>query len=369
MALNPNNWAHCITLIIDHEKIGSALSDFPLAIELSSSCGKSNADITAIFYEIGSSSKKIAITDSSYNQQYVEIQDWNAITKIAHLHTKVSSISSSADTILYLFYDSTQDDNTAYVGDTGDAVAQAVWDVDFAGVWHLVGNPSTASNIKDSTSNINHGTASNLEADDEIAGGLFGGELDFDNEWMLFGNDSSLQLISELTIEAVFKRDMIHGQSVGIVSKYLGIGNQRAYNLCMNTAEKLELILSRDGDTDPLTWLIGTTVMGDTEYYYGAGKYKSSDTTAELRLNNNQEDSTSSAISSVHNPAAHFSIGNQYGRDSQYSWGGRIAEVRLSKIKRGNDWCDATYYGLFDMLLTLSDEIPYTAKGSFFLLF
>jgi len=357
MALDPGDWAYHLVLTIDNTKIGSALSNFPVPIKLSGSCGQSSFDATAVFDELGANSKKIAVTTDDYNECYVEIEKWDDTAEEAYLHVKVGTIVSGADTVLYLFYDSSNADNDDFVGTLQSVPAMAVWDSDFAAVWHLVGDPSTAANIKDSTG-VNDGVTTLLEADDEVDG-LFGGGLDFDDEDLRFGNDASLQLTAELTLEAVFMRDTTHASVVGIASKYIGFGsNDRAYVIGMDTAEKFNFVLSRDGDTSPLTNLTGSTVMGDGVWYYGVGKYKGSNTTAELRLNDTEEDSTGAAVASVFNTAAVFSIGNQYRRTADYMWGGQMCEVRLSKIKRTDDWCDATYYGLFDNLITLAEPEP-----------
>jgi len=184
MPLDPGDWAYHLVLTIDNTKIGSALTDFPVPIKLSGSCGLSSFDATHIFDELGANSKKIAVTDDAYNECYVEIEKWDEVAEEAYLHVKVGTIASGADTTLYLFYDSTNADNDDFVGILQSVPAKAVWDDDFAAVWHLVGDPSTAANIKDSTG-VNDAIASNLENDDEVDG-LFGGALDFDDEWLRF---------------------------------------------------------------------------------------------------------------------------------------------------------------------------------------
>jgi hypothetical protein len=56
------------------------------------------------------------------------------------VHTKVPTISSGADTVLYLYWDSTHTvGDNPMVGNTGEAPAQNVWDSGFWGVWHLSG--------------------------------------------------------------------------------------------------------------------------------------------------------------------------------------------------------------------------------------
>jgi hypothetical protein len=116
-------WSNRIKIIIDKTKIDSTLYNFPILIKLSNLCGTGSFNAAQVFNELVSDSnrKKIAITTSDEETQcYVEIESWNTTTEDAILWTKVPEVSSSSDTVLYLHYDSTQSDNTSYVGDTGD---------------------------------------------------------------------------------------------------------------------------------------------------------------------------------------------------------------------------------------------------------
>jgi hypothetical protein len=155
-----------IALTIDHTKVGSSLTDFPVLVHLSAASGINKADVSAIFNTLGNSSKKIAVTTADNSTQcYVEIGRWDAATKQAYLWVKVPSISNTADTILYLNYDNNQPDNLTYVGDTGSPAAQQVWTNGFVGVWHLteMGN-KTSGEYKDSTSRHHDGTGAGYGA-------------------------------------------------------------------------------------------------------------------------------------------------------------------------------------------------------------
>ena len=73
-------------------------------------------------------------------------------------------MASGATTVIYIYYDSTEDDNATYIGDTDDEVAENVWDANFVAVYHMNQDPSGgASAIKDSTSNDNEGTSAGTE--------------------------------------------------------------------------------------------------------------------------------------------------------------------------------------------------------------
>lgn len=129
-----------VKLTIDNTKINSVLYDFPILIKISSSSGISNNDVTAIFTELGSDNnrKKIAVTTSNGTTQCpVEIERWDHTNKKAFLWTKIPEISDSVDTPVYFYYDSTQGNNTSYVGDTTDSPAQDVWSNDYSFVAHL----------------------------------------------------------------------------------------------------------------------------------------------------------------------------------------------------------------------------------------
>jgi hypothetical protein len=158
-----SSWENYKQYTIDSAKVDSDLTDFPVTIILDS-------DDSDFFIELlqDSDGKKIKVTTdlAGTNQCYVEIEHFSASSQKCVLHTKIPSISSSSDTEIYLWYDRDQPDNTTYVGDTGDAVAQNVWDDDFLGVYHMAQEPGsgTQPRIKDSTSNGYDLASENMES-------------------------------------------------------------------------------------------------------------------------------------------------------------------------------------------------------------
>lgn len=110
-------WKHRIKVTIPKEEVEEDLSNFPILIKLSSSSGINSFDVTSIFDEIGSNSKKIAVTEADGTTEcYVEIEKWDKINEVAYLWVKVPSISTSEDTELHIYYDKSHPDNTFYVG-------------------------------------------------------------------------------------------------------------------------------------------------------------------------------------------------------------------------------------------------------------
>ena len=169
-----SGWGKRVKLTIDHTDVTSALSNFPVLIHLSTSSGYTAHDLSCVFTELQSDAnrKKIAVTTSDGTTQcYVEIEKWNTASTQAWLWANVPSVSSTADTSLYLYYDKNQADNTAYVGDTGSTPAQSVWDTNFRGVWHLNESSGTA---KDSTSYATSGTYSGSPYTQGVSGKIDG---------------------------------------------------------------------------------------------------------------------------------------------------------------------------------------------------
>lgn len=135
-----SDWAKRVKIILDHNDIDAALSNFPHLVYLSASSGHSNKDVSFVFDELGSDAnrKKIAVTKADgITQCYVEIEKWDHVNEKAWLWVKIPDVDPDVDTELYLYYDSAHADNNDWVGDPSDAVVHNVWDDDFVLVLHM----------------------------------------------------------------------------------------------------------------------------------------------------------------------------------------------------------------------------------------
>ena len=182
---NPNwltGWNKRVKIEIDCGDIDSDLSSFPVLIFLSnSSAGQYDEDVSCVFDEVGSNSKKIALTVGETEETYVEIEKWDSTNEQAWLWANVTA-SSSVNTTLYLYYDNDHADNTVYVDDTNVGNSANVWDSNFKMVQHMCDN--TTSSVVDSTQYDNDGTkfAANepIETDGNISKAQsFDGEDDY----------------------------------------------------------------------------------------------------------------------------------------------------------------------------------------------
>jgi len=174
-------YAHRMSFTIDKTNVSADLTDFPVKLWLSTSSGITTADVSAIFDELGANNFKIAVTNSDNTAQcYVEIVSWDSIGETAELYVKVPAVddSTGSDTVIYFYYDSTQPDNTSYVGVTTSTPAKAVWDSNFAAVYHMNDGADNA-HIYDSTSNANHGAKKGAN-NPQMVDGLKGKAQSFD---------------------------------------------------------------------------------------------------------------------------------------------------------------------------------------------
>ena len=101
-----------------------------------------------------------------------EIDTWNKATGELGCWVNVSSISPSANTIIYMYYgDSDTPDQPGYNPNN-------VWDEGYKVVYHM--NSSTAT-VYDSTSNENHGTKTGANNPEEVTTGKCGNAQDFED--------------------------------------------------------------------------------------------------------------------------------------------------------------------------------------------
>ncbi|MEM2144901.1 MAG: DUF2341 domain-containing protein, partial [Candidatus Jordarchaeaceae archaeon] len=341
-----SGWSKRVKVMIDHNDVDNVLIDFPVLVYLSNSSGRNNDDVTFIFDEVGSDSKKIAVTTSDGTTQcYVEIEKWDNLSEQAWLWVKVPSISTAIDTCLYLYYDKNQPDNTDYVGDIGSNTAQNVWDSSFKGVWHLSETIGGSGSIKDSTSNNNHGTTygnPNLGAI-----GLVDSAIDFDgiDDYISIPNSASLQFTNSLTIEAWIRLDSFgSGSDVDLILRK-GEGNPNDYQLAIYN-QLLSLMIEENDDQG----LKSINSLSSTTWYYVTGTWDGS--TRRVYLNGSENGSGSKTGSIIPDTRAIY-IGGRSGTDLS---DGIIDEVRASNTTRSAAWIKASYECGKDDLLDFGSE-------------
>lgn len=281
---------------------------------------------------------------------YVEIEDFQTSLQRAVLHISSSdwTISSSEDTSFLVYYSADDEDNS-YVGDIGDTSAQNVWDSNFKGVWHLSQNPAGGSGcIKDSTSNGYDFTPQGSMTYDDREEGKVGYALDFDgsNDY-LQGSDWFYSNV--LTVEAVFKSDVVGNIKIIALKRNLGISHN---------AGEWSFGLGSSGDIMFGAWGSGgvsfdvrsTSVISSGVWYYGAGRCDGSTAYSFLNL---EKGTGESQVYTIRDSSSEIQVGCRSANNDDRWFDGPIDEVRISNVARSDAWLKATYYSLFNELVTV----------------
>jgi len=347
-------WEKRVELTISNTNVDDTLTDFPILVYLSDSSGQGSDDVSFIFDELvdDANRKKIAITtDDELTECYVEIEKWDDAGEKAWLWTRVPSIASGTTTTLFLYFDVDHADNTAYVGDVGDEVAEKVWDSSFVFVDHMQDGSDT-SHTRDSTSNDNDGTKKAANEPNEITGKI-GEAQDFDatNDKIDFGNACNMGL-SDFTIESIIKAD---ATQLGAYPAILDKGNAGGIGYKFYTIKTTGLLRASVGNTygSPS----GGTDIHDGVTHYVAARYDRSsyvyfyldgvqdgdpfDISAEVATD---LDTVDSLIAGARTPG-----------NSDF-FGGIIDEARISIGLRSVAWIKATYYSSWDDIVTYGSE-------------
>jgi len=295
-----------------------------------------------------SRNKKIAITtDDGTTQCPVEIERWSTTYNEAALWTKVPVIKPDEDTILYLYYDPSQPNNTTYIGDTGSSAAQNVWDDDFVGVWHMAQQPTTT--IKDSTSNTNHVTSHGSMTASDLIDGQIGKALDFDgtDDYLTSSYNTNSFPTTAVTFEGIVKRS----------------GTQNTWFTGYNSGdtERWEMYV-----TTKLRWyehegsnaFESTATITEDEWVQTFFVYDYNSTSLDYYINGSFD--SSHTISRSLQSNANLSMGARPDGTSAgsntYHYTGGVDEFRVSTTERSAAWAKATYYSNWNDLITYGSE-------------
>lgn len=340
-------WAKRIMLTIDYHDLPGlgTLNNFPLLVYLSAASGLNNKDLTAIFTSYNTDRKKIAVTIwDGVTQCYVEIERWEKDDPSAELWVLVPNIDEVNNTILYLYYDPTQPDNDTYVGDKNSTPAEAVWDVNYVGVYHLDEVTGGANAIKDSTVNHNDGTDSGGATFDQVGVGVWKSHcIDFD------GIDGKIDLgdpaafdDANITVEAWVKTTMNLATDGRIVQNSSADTNQWMLGYA-GTNDTGVMSNSSASHATPIT----DTVINDDAWHHLVG------------TTNPEAIYMDGVLQSVGTKTDSWSFEANTkiaSRGTTYYFDGLIDEIRISNMIRDAGWIKTTYDSEIDALITYGDE-------------
>lgn len=343
-------------IAIDHTKISSALTDFPLLLYIATAgvggSGITDADLIDVLVAFFSLDRRIAVTtDDGLTQCPVEVEyhpNNGGVDDMGFLWVKVPSVSSLVDTVLYIYYDQTQPDNDAFVGEIGSAVGKSVWDANFQGVYHFSDFADDLINAIDSTANAVNGTKTNVAEDWKI-----GVDAQFPSavSKIDLGNPAGFDQ-ANIMVEAWIKTVQNYAEDGRIVT--IGSGATNKWMLTMNlTSNKAVMSNTTASHATPASNL----ALNDGAWYHVVGT-----TNPEaIYVNGVLQTATRTDSWSFE---ANSKIGSR-GTARQFI--GYMDEVRVSDKNRGIEYALASYHSGNDSLVTYDDreEMLCTAKATF----
>ena len=351
-------WLYRKKITVDNTKIDANLTDFPVAVILTSS----NFD----FSKARSDGYDIRFTRSGgLNLLKYERERHDSANLKAEYHIKAPFVFGAIDTDFYIY------SGKSDAADGADPTA--VWDSNFGGVWHLKEDPSgTAPQMLDSTANDNDGTSHNAMTSGDSVDAKIGKGLDFDgiDDAIKIPHSTSTNLFDNFTAEAWIKIPS------GTTQTPKGIFNKFYTYPPVWTYQGWAIIL--DTDTNKFGVMRGNGTWANSGYHYPTQTYtltnwhhvvlRRESGTMTLYVDGLATDLSVGLGMTTH--AQRAAIGCQYGTgdtapaDPSGFLNGIIDEVRLSAVVRSAAWVKATYnsgngtlvnYGVGEIYEALTD--------------
>jgi hypothetical protein len=322
------SWLYRDVITISSGQIDDDLTDFPVYVDLS--------NLTPGFFSsINADAGDVRITTSDGVTEVArEIVAVSVGMNTGELHFNAPTISSSTDSIFYLYYGNGGASDYA-VDDTYGA--ENVWDSNYVGVYHLSETSSGSSGeFVDSTSFGNDGTGENtlpVPTTGRMGGGQDfpgGGHIDLGTGFTDLGTNNEYTLDAWLNLDA-------NGDSA-IVSQWPG-GSATGFLWWADNSATDGYCHYVTGTYTPNDCQTSTGQILGTWQYVNA-IYDGSDGYAYVDGLPTGAGGTAATFNQDTNP---FSIGSNHGNDNSRTMNGQMDEVRISSIARSDAWITASY--------------------------
>jgi hypothetical protein len=302
-------WDYRKKIVIDSDQVAGNLANFPMLFTITDSDLKNKAqpDGDDIYFTSSDGKTKLNHEIESYNNTNGELIAWVNIT----------SLSSSTDTVIYMYYGNPSALDQSNV--TG------VWDENFVAVYHLSETPT--GTVYDSTSNNIDLTPNAMEAGDQVVGPI-DGSINFDGDPERLASSNTIT-IESFTFEAWVSSDSWSGwhafasvaDSGGTLWRDFGSYNDDPFI-----------------DSDGITYDIAQFQSGSA-WRHIVGRYNDSAGSNRLRGFINGTITGDTANPSLSSLTGYVALGSLYWTGSWEDYfDGRLDEVRISNISRSNDW-------------------------------
>jgi hypothetical protein len=343
------DWLYRKKITIDHTKVAADQTDFPVLIskqdgDLSQGMGKARTDANDILFTSSNGMTKLPHEIENFTSNNGAFVTW----------VKVPSLSSTTDTVIYLYYGN--------LGASSQQSPAAVWDTNYKGVWHL--KEATGFNNADSTIYANTGTPQNSTPQ---VPGQMDGSLNFNPATMqhvAVPDSASLELSTSMTVSGWMKTGLTDTQSRLIAAKWktggsykknywlgklYGWGGNHWVSLNVNSTE----------------YIIWPWNLADSAWHYVVGVADAPSHKLYLYVDGSQVNNTYYTGFSETSTSPDLNIGKSPDANQQL-WNGGLDEIRISSTPRSPQWIQTEYNnqnspGTF--ILSISSEQTQTSMS------
>ena len=318
------SWAYRKLITIDYSQVDGDLVNFPVLISITDSDVKNNSQ---------SDGDDIVFTDYFGSKLHHEIEQYDDGTGELVCWVNVTDLSSTEDTLLYMYYGNP--------GCSNQENPTGVWDSNYMGVWHLneTGSGSGGTHY-DSTLNDNDGTTSGGVTTDVV--GIIDGADRFDgsNDRVAVPHASSLDIVGEVTASL-----WVRPESLPFATPYPGMisrGNVLNRQYYIWGVQGASDIGGRIGDTNAAPGGAGVTLQENNWYHIVI----TGDPLGDIFMYFN---GTQVSSVSYGNPATTETTSLYMGyMDTMGYLNGSIDEVRVSNVARNNSWINTSFVNQHD---------------------
>ncbi len=312
---------------IDHTKVPSTQTDFPVLVSITDARFKDVAHSGHVQNTSGYDIRPFSDTGCQFPLTF-ELERYNGSTGEVVMWVKISSLSSSSDTVIYLGYGNSSI-NT-------DGSSASTWSNGFLGVYHL--KDGTTLNVNSATGS-NNGTNHSATA---VAGQIdgAGGFVSASTQYI----DLSTGIApGKITLSAWVKATSFPNAYNGVI-----VRSNAAYTsyamLFVNSGGKLSCYAYRSGGSAGLNYDgTGSHTLSSGTWYYLTMTY-TGDTSGVLTgyVNAASDATTGSTLADLAITAGTTHIGNDTNTVSR-GWNGTLDEARVSSVDRSANWITTEY--------------------------
>jgi hypothetical protein len=309
------NWGYRRQITIDHTKVAGDLFNFPVLVKTTIDADK-----------VQHNGDDIVFTDSQGMKLNHEIESYDSNSGSLIVWVNVPSLSSSQDTILYMYYGNPTCVNQQNITGT--------WDVNYLAVWHL----NDARDAKDST--YNHNATAVVDPVYQTTGKIGYAQTYSGGQYLIISNPSTMVGLDAISIEAWAK---LTSDATGeiIANTFDATYEGEVWRFLYLTSGSF-LFRMGNGYQD-IDALAPGVSLGT--WYYVTGTWFKGMKSSIYKNGTLSSQSVTSLSEMINRTDTDGFIGVEYSYHSNFTWYlyGIVDEIRISDKARSSDWIKTSY--------------------------